>query len=363
MSAHTDPDFPFPIIDPHIHQWDLLRTPRLLSLPRRLLGWNPRLYQTALRLGAKKSDMDYLGCTDHVAWDYLPANYGQDAAGLPITQVVHVEAEWHDRSLLGPVGETVWLENLFGAGVSPRLGGIVARAPLHSPRLSTVLDAHRSASPRLRGIRQILAFDTDTGIMRFCDRPALSTDPAWRRGLERLPDYSLVFDTWVFHHQLHEISELVRACPEQIFVLDHMGTPIGLGGPFASYGHSAHAREVILRTWQLGLAELAECPNVRVKLSGFFMPVVGWGFERRAQPPSAQELLDTFAPHCRYVLDLFGVDRCLFASNFPMDKASLSLRALYRLYAQTVADRSLADRRKLFHDNAQQIYRIDTGSD
>ena len=98
--------FPFPIIDPHIHQWDLLRTPRILSVPRKLLGWNRFLYETTLKLGAKKSDRDYVGRTDFVAWDYLPDDYARDAAELPVAQIVHVEAEWRDRSALGSAGET-----------------------------------------------------------------------------------------------------------------------------------------------------------------------------------------------------------------------------------------------------------------
>lgn len=350
--------FPFPIIDPHIHQWDLLCTPRILSVPRRLLGWNRFLYENTLKLGAKKSDRDYVGRTDFVAWDYLPDDYARDAAELPVTQIVHVEAEWRDRSPLGPAGETAWLEQLFAGVNKPQLGGIVAYAQLQSPQLSALLDAHRSASSKLRGIRQMLAFDTDTGIMRFCDRPHLSQDVQWRRGFERLPDYSLSFDAWVFHHQLHEIAALAKAFPGQQFVLDHMGTPIGYGGPFASYGRNAQARDVIRRTWQLGMATLAEQPNVTVKLSGFFMPVVGWGFEKRQQPVSQQELLDAFAPAAHFVLEQFGVERCLFASNFPMDKVSLSLRQLYSLYAATVAHLPEADQRKLFHDNAQRIYRL-----
>lgn len=351
-------DFPFPIIDPHIHQWDLLHTPRILSLPRRLLGWNRWLYETTLRLGAKPGDRDYVGRTDYVAWDYLPQQYRQDVGSLPITQVVHVEAEWRDRSPLGPAGETAWLDRLFEGGTGPQLGGIVAYADLRSPRLNELLTAHRAASGKLRGIRQMLAYDTDQGIMRFCDRQGLAGDEQWRRGLAQLQPLGLSFDAWVFHHQLNELQRLAKAFPQQQFVLDHMGTPIGLGGPFASYGRNAMAREVILKTWQYGMADLAECPNVMVKLSGFFMPVVGWGFEKREQPPSAQELLDAFAPACRFVLEQFGVERCLFASNFPMDKVSLSLQSLYELYAATVADLPLDDRRKLFHDNAQRIYRL-----
>lgn len=353
--------FPFPIIDPHIHQWDLVNTPRILTLPRKLLGWNRRLYETVLRIGAKKSDRDYVGRTDFVAWDYLPAHYAQDAARLPISHVVHVEAEWRDHGPVGPAGETYWLEQLFTGVTQPRLGAIVGHAQLQSSHLDACLQAHFAASRKLTGIRQMLAFDEDRGIMRFCDRAHLSRDPAWRRGLARLQELGLSFDAWFFHHQLEEMKALAQAFPQQQFVLDHMGTPIAYAGPFASYGRTASARDAIQKSWQESMSALAEFPNISVKLSGFFMPVVGWGFEHRAQPPSQQELLDAFAPACLFVLEQFGVDRCLFASNFPMDKVSLSLWDLYQLYGATVADFSEADRRKLFHDNAKRIYRIGDG--
>jgi predicted TIM-barrel fold metal-dependent hydrolase len=351
-------NFPFSIIDPHIHLWDLLRTPRELSLPRRLLGWFPWLYETTLRLGAASRDRDFVGRVDHVAWDYLPSQYAADASALPIREVVHVEASWHDHSRLAAADETKWLETLFDQETSPRLAGIVAYADLASPHLKALLESHRAASDRLCGIRQILAFDPDPGIRRFCKRPKLSVDPVWRRGLEELQPLGVCFDAWVLHPQLGEVSKLAREYPDQHFVLNHMGTPVGLGGPFASYGRSPKERHVILNQWQEGMAQLAEFANVSVKLSGFFMPIVGWGYERRRQPPSAQELLDVFAPACGFVLERFGVDRCLFASNFPMDKVSLSLQSLYELYAAAVAGLPLEDQRKLFEKNAQRIYRL-----
>lgn len=350
--------FPFPIIDPHIHQWDLLHTPRILTWPRRLLGWHPGLYRKLVLAGAKASDRRYVGRPDFVMWDYLPEDYAADATGLTVEQVVHVEAEWRDRSPLGAAGETRWLDGLFAPDELPRLGGIVAYADLRTPSVSRLLDAHRAASTRLRGIRQMLAFDQDRAIMRFCDQPGLATDTRFRQGLALLQDQGLSFDAWVFHHQLDEMAALAQAFPEQLFVLDHMGTPIGLGGPFASCGQDAQARDRILKTWQDGMAKLAQCRNVVVKLSGFFMPVVGWGFEHRHQPVSQQELLDAFAPHCRFVLQQFGVERCLFASNFPMDKVSLSLRQLYELYKAVVADRPEADQRRLFAENARRVYRL-----
>lgn len=353
--------FPFPIIDPHIHQWDLLHTPRILTWPKRLLGWNSRLYELAIRVGASETDKRYVGRPDFVAHDYLPADYladlGQGVGKLPITHVVHIEAEWRDRAGLAAADETRWLDSLFSQ--SPvRLGGVVGYVELQSPDAGRVIAAHQEASPRFVGVRQMLAFDQDEGIMRFCPRAELSRDRQWRKGLSLLEQHQLSFDAWFFHHQLDELAALAREYPNITFVLDHMGTPIGVGGPFSSYGRTAEARAVTLRTWQMHMQALAELPNIMVKLSGLFMPVLGWGFEHRQVPPGLDELQEKAGPLFEFVLQQFGVDRCLFASNFPMDKVSLSLRQLYEFYASLTESYPEASRRKLFHDNAARIYRI-----
>lgn len=349
-------NFSFPIIDPHIHQWDLLNTPRILSWPKRLLGWNRRLYETALQLGASEADKRYIGRPEFVAHNYLPADYAADAAQLPITHIVHVEAEWRDRSGLGPANETRWLADLFTG--PQQLGGVVGYVELQRPDAAQVIAAHQQACARFVGVRQMLAFDLDEGIMRFCPRPFLSRDAHWRQGLALLEQHNLSFDAWFFHHQLDELEVLARTYPNITFVLDHMGTPIGVGGQFSSYGRTAEARDVILKTWQMHMLALAELPNVVVKLSGLFMPVIGWGFEHRDVAPGVPELLDKAGPLFKFVLQHFGVERCMFASNFPMDKVSLSLHQLYEFYAAMVAHYPEESRKKLFHDNAARVYGI-----
>jgi L-fuconolactonase len=350
-------NFPFPIIDPHIHQWDILKTPRILTWVKRSLGWNQTLYETAIRLGAKNADKQYVGRPDFVAYDYLPQNYSADAESLRISHVVHVEAEWRDRRAIGPANETAWLHNLFDN--SPlKLGGIVGYVELQSANAEQLIMAHRNASDKFVGVRQMLAFDSDEGIMRFCPQAFLSRDEKWLHGLELLEKHHLVFDAWFFHHQLDELDVLAKSYPGITFVLDHMGSPIGAGGPFSSYGRTQQARDVIVKTWQMGMQRVAENPNVMVKLSGLFMPVIGWGYEHRKAAPSQQELLDGAGPLIEFVLQQFGDQRCMFASNFPMDKVSLSLFQLYEFYAKVVEGRAPESIKKLFHDNAARVYRI-----
>ena len=349
----------FPIIDPHIHQWDLLNTPRILSFPKKILGWSKPLYETALKVGASKADKDYVGNVDYVGYDYLPENYCQDKQGLNITHIVHVEAEWKDSSRLGAVNETRWLDTLFADNTDITLGAIVGSVDLRKDNVDEVLAAHKDASSKLVGVRQMLAWDRDKSIMRFCDQEKLSEDRQWRAGFDLLEKYDLSFDAWFFHHQLDEMVALAKAYPNTPFILGHMGTPIGLGGKFASYGGSDLERRKISEIWQLGMAKVAECPNVVVKLSGFFMPVIGWGYHQRNQPPSTNQVIDDLRPMLDFVIEQFGIDRCMFASNFPMDKVSLSLASLYDVYWSLCEDRGDSDKAKLFRENAKQCYKIE----
>jgi predicted TIM-barrel fold metal-dependent hydrolase len=205
----------------------------------------------------------------------------------------------------------------------------------------------------------MLAYSQDKGVMKFCDRAGLSRTPAWRCGFEACAEQGFSFDAWFFHHQLDEMAELAAAFPQTQFILCHMGTPIGVGGPFASYGHSARQRDHIRQTWQASMARLAAYPNIAVKLSGFFMPVLGWGFHQRKTPVSVNEVVNCLGPFVAFVLEQFGAERCLFASNFPMDKVSLSLKTLYEVYWELVASYPEATRNALFRENARRLYRID----
>lgn len=349
--------FSFPIIDPHIHQWDLLNTPRALTKVRQLLGWNHFLYSNLIKLATPKAVKNFVGRTDFVANDYLPTDYMLDTASLPISHVVHVEVDWRGHDALGPAGETAWLDGLF-QDFPVRLGAIVGHAELHQANIAEVVAAHIKASDLFTGIRQVLAYDRDAGVLKGCDKPMLARDAQFRRGMEVLEQNHLSFDAWMYSSQLDDMIDLAKDFPNMNFVLDHMGSPVGIGGPFASYGRTPQARREVLHHWQDKMEALADQSNITVKLSGLFMPILGWGFEHRESAPNLQELLDKTGPLFEFVLQRFGVDRCMFASNFPMDKVSLSLMQLYELYDAVVASYSEAERRKLFHDNAARIYRI-----
>ncbi len=351
-------DLDFAIVDAHIHQWDPRTTPRRTSRLAGVLGWWPGLYVQVGRRVFPRAIRDFVGVPEHALLPYLPADHAKDCAGLAVDTVVHVEAGWMDPGPLGPVGETRWVDALGFEAVGRRVGAIVAHAPLRSPRADEVLAAHVAASPKVRGIRHMAAWHPHGGVFAWSRLPHLYRDADFLRGFERLAARRLRFDAWVYSHQLPDVTELARRFPQVPMVLDHLGTPVAAAGPYASVGAGADERERIRASWREDLARLAEHENVFAKISGLTMPVVGFGFHRRSQPPSAAELVDRLGPFVRHALDAFGVARCFFASNFPMDKASAPYARLFEAYAELARERGGGAPRALLRDNALRFYGI-----
>ena len=138
------------------------------------------------------------------------------------------------------------------------------------------------------------------------------------------------------------------------------GTPGGVGGPFRVQGQTASEREAIRGRWQEGMARVAENANVSVKLSGLTMPVCGFGYERREQEPTVEEVRDALKPLIDFVIEVFGVKRCMFASNFPVDKVSQSYAVLFDAFLAITEDRTPQERQQLFRDNAARFYGVES---
>jgi hypothetical protein len=193
---------------------------------------------------------------------------------------------------LRPVGETRWVdaiaaESRKGPAGAARVGGIVGTADLClGEAVREVLEAHCAASELFRGIRDSAAWDDDAPVHRAArtGNAAMYADPAFRKGFAQLAPLGLSFDAYHYHPQNPHLLDLARAFPDTVIVLDHLGTPLGVG-PYAA------KREEVFETWSRDMAELATCPNVHVKLGGLAMPWNGFGFETDPRPPSSDRIV------------------------------------------------------------------------
>lgn len=351
----SDTDLPR-IIDPHVHLWDPRTTPRQITPLVKLVGRWPRLLEKLARAATPGPLIDFVGDPQHVLSAHLTDDFSRDAGHHHVAGIVHVEAGWTARGTLGPVGETRWLDHLDPAPL-----GIVGHATVDDPdALEAQLDAHSLASGRLRGIRDILAAHPDKRVHTWTDPNRIRSD-ALRSGLTTLGERQLTFEAWCYHHQLPDLAQLISDVPMTTFMLDHMGTPVGLAGPHGGQGTTERDRAAILDDWRAGLVDIAANLNVHCKLSGLLMPICGFGYHERDTPPSVAELVDAIGPHIHFGIETFGPERCVFASNFPMDKVSTDYQTLWDAFIEIVANAGLAPAQQaaLLADNAAAFYRLE----
>ena len=224
---------------------------------------------------------------------------------------------------LRSVGEIEFAAGMAAMGASRRYtatrvaAAIVGHADLRlGRRLPEVLDAHTAAaSGRFRGIRQGAKWDPDPKVKGpvSADQPGLYLEPEFRRGLAEVAKRGLIFEASVFHPQIPDVADLARAVPEASIVLVHSGSPVGHDS-YAGRAEQVHAG------WLAGMRELAKCPNVTVKLGGILMTLANFDFGLAARPPTSGELARLWRPFIEPCLDLFGPDRCMVASNFPVGR-------------------------------------------
>lgn len=305
----------------------------------------------------------------HHLWDYPSSRYLVDellddlSGGHNIISTVYVECRhgWRDSGpeSMRPIGETEYVERIVAAANevqnSPRLAaGIVAFADLTLGKAAQpVLEAHLQASERVRGIRYMSAWDAHERIHNAQTNPQqnLFQDPEFNAGLACLLPLGLTFDAWIYHPQLPELIELARNNAEQTIVLNHIGGPLGIG-PYAG------KRDDIFAEWRDNMATLAKCDNVFVKLGGLTMSLSGFGWHKSDTPPTADVLATAMGPYYRTCIDYFGADRCMFESNWPVDKVSCSYTTLWNAFKTLSSDYSDEERKALFHDTAARIYRL-----
>jgi predicted TIM-barrel fold metal-dependent hydrolase len=263
--------------------------------------------------------------------NYLIEDFREDARHQSIVKSVHVQAE-HDES--DPVRETAWLQRIAD---DPASGGfphaIVAFADLSLPNAEAILEAHRQF-PNLRGIRQSLNHTPgpDGDVAAAMPRRDLLADEAWQRGFGLLRRYDLSFDMQIFPWQAEAGVRLAMEHADTPIVLDHTGMPVDRS-------------EEGLALWRRAMRALARCPNLSVKISGLGMAADGWN---EAQ---VRLLIDE-------TLELFGPERCLFASNFPVDKLMVDYDTLWNTFREATSGLSADERQALFRGNAERFYRI-----
>ena len=176
-------------------------------------------------------------------------------------------------------------------------------------------------------------------------------DAEFQRGVRALGARGVTYDTWHFHPQNKEFLALARACPETTIILDHFGTPMGTC-------RFAGTREDRFGQWQEEMAAIAECPNVVVKLGGLAMPVNGFGWDGRAMPPGSDEFVEAQAHYYHHMIEVFGPERCMFESNFPVDKLSVSYVVYWNAMKKIASRYDAVARDALFRGTSNRIYRI-----
>ncbi|WP_374449696.1 amidohydrolase [Stella sp.] len=294
---------------------------------------------------------------------FLPDLLADTGTGHNVVATVFIECRAMYRAdgppHLRPVGETEFVNGIAAMSASGQYGptrvaaGIVGFADLAlGDAVEPVLEAHvRAGGGRFRGVRQQASWDVDPVIGHGAPGPHLLARPEFRRGLARLSARGLAFDLWVFHPQLAEALDLARAMPQANLVLGHCGGPLGYG-PYAGRGDAVFAE------WKAGMTELARCPNVSVKLGGMMMRLAAYDYGARPAPPDSAELARLWRPWIETCIELFGADRCLFESNFPVEKMGIGYAALWNAFKRIAAAASEGEKRALFAGTAQRVYAL-----
>ena len=301
-----------------------------------------------------------------VAPRYLLDEFLQDlASGHNVVSTVFVECGAMFRAdgpeELRPVGETEFAAGIAAMSESGRYGptrvaaGIVGTAYLtRGDPAAAVLDRQiEAAGGRFRGIRQAAAWHASPDVPNHRTEPApdMYLDPRFRAGFRHLAPRALSFEGWCYHRQIPAFTDLARAFPDTTLVLDHFGGPVG-AGPCAGRADEVFAE------WRRAIGPLAECPNVYAKLGGIAMEVNGFGWHEREAPPGSEALAEATRRYYEHTIEVFGPERCMFESNFPVEKVSCGYGVLWNSFKRLTAGYSAGERARLFHDTAAQVYRL-----
>lgn len=301
-------------------------------------------------------------------YKYFVEEFSRDlaASGHNVEATVFVECNAMYRAT-GPehlkcVGETEFAVGMAAMGASGKYtscrtaAGIVAFADLSRPENAReTLEGHlRAANGRLKGVRQRAKWDADPVVRGAVsvEQPGLYLEPAFGRGLDLAAAMGLAFDASIYHPQIPELTALAQAHPDVNVVLIHSGSPIGYGS-YAGKEAEVHAN------WLASMKELAKCPNVSVKMGGLLMVLANFDFTTAPTPPTSQQLADLWRPYIEPCIELFGAERCMASSNFPVDKAGFGYGTVWNMFKRITAGCSADEKRMIFSGTASRVYRLD----
>ena len=315
-----------PIIDPHHHFWD----------------------------------------TPHRGTYFMPDLLADIGGGHNIVSTVFMECQAmyraHGPAEMAPVGEVEFVNGIAAMSASGNYGPcrvaetIIGYADLRAgARVREVLEAEIAAgNGRFHGIRQGVAWDGDESVGKFASRlvpPHLVLDATFREGFAQLAKLGLSFESWQYHPQLPDAIDLARAFPDTSIILDHVGGVLGVG-PYSG------RRSEIQASWKKHIQELAKCQNVTVKLGGMGMTSFGFEFHERDVPPSSQDLADAWRQYVEPCIEAFGVNRCMFESNFPPDKQSGGYTELWNAFKRITVGASADEKKALYSGTAARVYHM-----
>jgi L-fuconolactonase len=261
-----------------------------------------------------------------------------------------------------PVGETEFVAGIAAMSASGNYrktrvaAGIVGAADLTlGERVEPILLAQmRAAGGRFRGVRHSAGYDADPiiGNSGTGMEPGLYRRADFRTGLARLGALGLSFDAWLYHPQLGDAIDLARAFPATPIVMCHVGG-------FLGYGPYGGKRDEEFARWKRSMTELAGCPNVVVKLGGMINRGAAYDFHAAGPPPSSATIAAAWRPFVDTCIELFGAKRCMFESNFPVDKMGVSYAALGNAFKRIAAGASADEKQAIFSGTAKRVYRLE----
>lgn len=314
-----------PIIDPHHHLWDRPGNRYLLDQLKADLDSGHRILATM-----------FVQCrsmyTQQVETIFQPVGEVEFANGI---------AAQFASGLYGPAlgcaGIVGYADLMLGDAVEPVLQKLIA-----------------AGGGRLKGIRNTTAWHAHPEVVSNPIPPpaGLLTEAKFIDGARRLSRHNLVLDVWAYHSQLAEVYELAQACPDTLLVIDHLGGPLGIG-PYT------HQREATFVEWSAAISKLAQLPNVRMKIGGFGLKVLGYRYHEQALPPDSDSLAQAWQPYVDVLIGAYGVERCMFESNFPVDKGMFSYHVMWNAFKKITQSCSPTERHALFFQTALDTYSLD----